>query len=206
LPDRTPFEILGISPDAEPEVIAAAYRALAKKYHPDGNGNAPADANARMVELNWARDELNRDLAGWRARVAATKSAEPATSTSSRRPRSAQPETAPPRSTSTRRKRHETAPGVTAQPTFVFLKGRRGESALIKTYADDIERGAIKARFKAGIIDVKRVENTTAGSTFRIAVVKDVPADATVVERVTFRAPSNTDVVVRVSLSPPPWD
>lgn len=32
---RTLYEILNVSPDAEPVVIEAAYRALMKKYHPD---------------------------------------------------------------------------------------------------------------------------------------------------------------------------
>ena len=30
-----PYRILQVVPDAEPEVIRAAYRALALKYHPD---------------------------------------------------------------------------------------------------------------------------------------------------------------------------
>ncbi len=69
MPSRTPFDILGISPEAEAEVIQAAYRTLARKYHPDTNpGVPPGKLNARMVELNWARAELERDLAGWRTR------------------------------------------------------------------------------------------------------------------------------------------
>jgi hypothetical protein len=32
---RTLYGILGVSPDADPDVVRAAYRALAKKYHPD---------------------------------------------------------------------------------------------------------------------------------------------------------------------------
>ena len=32
------YAVLGVSPDAEPEVIQAAYRALARKYHPDTSG------------------------------------------------------------------------------------------------------------------------------------------------------------------------
>ncbi len=67
---HNPFEVLGIDPDAEAEVIAAAYRALARKYHPDVNRSLPSDdALARMSELNWAQDELERDLTGWRNRM-----------------------------------------------------------------------------------------------------------------------------------------
>lgn len=48
--------ILQVSPLAEPEVIAAAYRALAKKYHPD-RSNAP-DAMLRMAQINVAYQAL----------------------------------------------------------------------------------------------------------------------------------------------------
>ncbi len=69
-PDKSPFDILGISPSAELEVIQAAYRALARKYRPHANrGVSTREMNRRMAELNWARDELERDLEGWRQRV-----------------------------------------------------------------------------------------------------------------------------------------
>lgn len=67
---RNPFEVLGVSPEAEREVFRAAYRALAKKYHPDARqGAASQYATQRMAELNWAWEELQKDLTGWRARV-----------------------------------------------------------------------------------------------------------------------------------------
>ena len=50
------YEILQVSPNAEPEVIAAAYRRLARKYHPDAY--AAADATDRMKELNEAYEVL----------------------------------------------------------------------------------------------------------------------------------------------------
>ena len=46
------YETLQVSPKAEPEVIAAAYRALAKKYHPD-RSDAP-DSMTKMARLNIA--------------------------------------------------------------------------------------------------------------------------------------------------------
>ena len=65
--NRDPFEILGVSPDAEVEVIQAAYRALARKYHPDSNPGAdPALLNQAMSEINWAMEELDVNLARWR--------------------------------------------------------------------------------------------------------------------------------------------
>ena len=41
---RDYYEVLGVSKDADDAAIKKAYRALAKKYHPDMN---PGDAEAR---------------------------------------------------------------------------------------------------------------------------------------------------------------
>jgi hypothetical protein len=46
------YETLQVSPRAEPEVIAAAYRALAMKYHPDRS--EASDALTKMARLNVA--------------------------------------------------------------------------------------------------------------------------------------------------------
>jgi curved DNA-binding protein CbpA len=50
---RDPYEVLQVRPGADGEVIRAAYRVLARKYHPDLGGDA-----ARMVALNDAWDVL----------------------------------------------------------------------------------------------------------------------------------------------------
>lgn len=39
---RCPYEILGLHPGCEPEVLAAAVRALRLKYHPDKNRSGAA--------------------------------------------------------------------------------------------------------------------------------------------------------------------
>jgi DnaJ-class molecular chaperone len=44
---RPAWEVLGLQPDAPPEVAEAAYKALARKYHPDAGGTT-----AKMQELN----------------------------------------------------------------------------------------------------------------------------------------------------------
>jgi curved DNA-binding protein CbpA len=53
LPDY--YAILGVHPLADEEVITAAYRALAKKYHPDAAG---AGSAARFVEVQEAYEAL----------------------------------------------------------------------------------------------------------------------------------------------------
>jgi curved DNA-binding protein CbpA len=50
---RDHYEVLQVHPRAEPEVIRAAYRTLARKYHPDHGGDAD-----RMIALNDAWDVL----------------------------------------------------------------------------------------------------------------------------------------------------
>ena len=53
-----PYKVLGVSPDASDEEVKRAYRALAKKYHPDLN---PGDkeAEAKFKEVNEANEVLS---------------------------------------------------------------------------------------------------------------------------------------------------
>lgn len=51
-----PFQVLGVSPSASEDEIKAAYRKLAKKYHPDLNPGS-ATAEAKMKEINEAYSE-----------------------------------------------------------------------------------------------------------------------------------------------------
>ena len=53
------YKILQVSPDAAPEVIQMAYKALAKKYHPDLNPDHPDEAQEKMKELNEAFETLS---------------------------------------------------------------------------------------------------------------------------------------------------
>lgn len=53
MPDIDPYKVLQVDPEAEDEVIQAAYRRLAQKYHPDRSPGP--EAAERMVAINAAR-------------------------------------------------------------------------------------------------------------------------------------------------------
>lgn len=50
------YRILQVDPEADPDVVEAAYKRLARKYHPDLNPEP--DANQRMQEINVAYEVL----------------------------------------------------------------------------------------------------------------------------------------------------
>ena len=50
---QDPYRTLGVSPSATDDEVKKAYRALAKKYHPDVN-NGDSGAETRMKEINEA--------------------------------------------------------------------------------------------------------------------------------------------------------
>ena len=56
MPEKNYYKTLQIDPSAEPEVVQAAYRWLAQKYHPDANSSS--DATLRLQELNEAYELL----------------------------------------------------------------------------------------------------------------------------------------------------
>ena len=56
-----PYRVLQVSPHAEQEVIQAAYRALALKYHPDRDRSAYAQR--RMLRINAAYSVLHDQAA-----------------------------------------------------------------------------------------------------------------------------------------------
>ncbi len=57
---RDPYEVLGVPRGATKEQVKAAYRELAKKYHPDNYIDSPLaeSANKKMQELNEAYDAI----------------------------------------------------------------------------------------------------------------------------------------------------
>lgn len=57
---RDPYEVLGVPRSATQEQVKAAYRELAKKYHPDRFSGSPLaeNANKKMQEINEAYDAI----------------------------------------------------------------------------------------------------------------------------------------------------
>ncbi len=55
---RDYYEVLGVSRNATPEEIKAAYRRLAKEYHPDRNPDNRAEAEEKFKELSEAYEVL----------------------------------------------------------------------------------------------------------------------------------------------------
>src|SRR6266487_3535828 len=54
--ERSLYQVLQVDPAAEPEILEAAYRRLARKYHPDVSRSP--DAERRMKEINAAYEVL----------------------------------------------------------------------------------------------------------------------------------------------------
>ena len=88
-----PYKILQVDPEAEDEVIAAAYRRLARKYHPDTATGAEAVGRMEAINAAWevlgnpkrrAAHDRQRALEAAIARSAADRggSGDPASSTS----------------------------------------------------------------------------------------------------------------------------
>jgi len=83
-----PLDVLGVTPGAPPEDVTAAYRDLAKRWHPDrvdGDASRTAEAERRMAEINAAYDAL-RDAGPTAAVTATMPRAEEAAPAASRRP------------------------------------------------------------------------------------------------------------------------
>ena len=55
-----PYKVLGVAPDASDDEIKKAYRALARKYHPDKYRDSDLDdlASEKMKEVNAAYEEI----------------------------------------------------------------------------------------------------------------------------------------------------
>ena len=61
-----PYKVLGVSRDATDDEIKAAYRELAKKYHPDNYADNPLSdlVEEKMKQINEAYDTIQKERAG----------------------------------------------------------------------------------------------------------------------------------------------
>ncbi len=183
--DKNPFDILGITLDAEREVIDAAYRAKARLYHPDRNlESSPHELNQKMAGINWAKEELDHDLDGWKQRV---KSRVRNTDTSATQPSSAY-----------------VIAFAEVQPQVLNLAGRRGSTARFSVRAVGIDSQDIRARFKEGLIDVNRVQNIGQSVEFQVTVMEDFPSDMSdnAVEAIEIKLQDKTINTVFASIAP----
>ena len=59
---QDPYAVLGISPQATDAEVKAAYREMARKYHPDNYADNPLSdlAQEKMQEINEAYDTIIR--------------------------------------------------------------------------------------------------------------------------------------------------
>ncbi|MGH2455417.1 MAG: J domain-containing protein [Candidatus Limnocylindria bacterium] len=135
---RDPYRILHVIPEADPDVIRAAYRVLARKLHPDTGAPADPVVARRMADLNWAYAQV-RDATAREAHARARVAAAPATPT--------EPPT-----------HGATYPGAERDPTLDVLDfGRYSGWALRDVARRDIEyliwlrRHASGARFRPAI-------------------------------------------------------
>lgn len=71
-----PHAVLGVGPDSPPDELSAAYRELAKRWHPDRNRtHPPAEAERRMAEINAAYDVVRSEVWQQRKRGGGARSA-----------------------------------------------------------------------------------------------------------------------------------
>ncbi len=63
---KSPYEVLGVNPNATDDEVKQAYRALARKYHPDKYRDSDLSdlAGEKMKEINAAYDEIQKLRAG----------------------------------------------------------------------------------------------------------------------------------------------
>lgn len=63
---KDPYKVLGVSPTASDDEIKSAYRALARKYHPDKYSDSDLKdlADEKMKEINAAYEEIQKIRSG----------------------------------------------------------------------------------------------------------------------------------------------
>lgn len=138
---RSPYDVLDISPDATERMIASAYKALARKFHPDTTSLSLPIAGQQMAELNWAKRELDQNRVYW-SNVLRKSTLVPGRTRTSRV--------------------WETSLAVATRSLFVvphmlWLPDRDGYTAVFYAYVPGISPTGIRARFNPRSFDVARL-------------------------------------------------
>lgn len=60
VPFDSPYRILGVNPDAPDFLVRAAYRAMQKKHHPDGE--TPNEAMSKLINEAYEKICLEREI------------------------------------------------------------------------------------------------------------------------------------------------
>jgi hypothetical protein len=184
--DRNPFEVLNLRPDAGLDAARSSYRALARSHHPD---TAPAAGRARatkiMAELNWAMEELERDLEGWRRLLSAGASADAFFDAWL----DLQPQ--------------DDRVELTVEPRLVILNADNGFEAWVTAAARGVSARELKLRYASSLISVGRMDTPSGVTNFRIRLAPGVAAlDQEQSETVEVRAPRGEPVRVRIAVAP----
>ena len=178
--ERNPFDVLNLPADAGLEAAKASYRALARKHHPDSAPEREKDrATKAMAELNWAMEELERDLEGWR-RYADDPLAG---IISFEQERPEQP--------------------ITVEPRLVILDQKNNFTAWITAAGRGVTSEDLKLRYASGLILVERASPLSGVTNFRVRLAPGVTELAQEQsETVEIRAPWSAPVSVRVAVAP----
>lgn len=140
------YKILQVDPTAEPEIITAAYKRLALKYHPDVN--ASRDSTVRMQEINEAYQTLNdpnkRQIYD-RLRKSEVRPAE--ANSEKRRARKKATSNSKSQSTS---KNAEQTPKAEADITPAIIQKLENVPGILKAHPRDLEWATIYLSFKNG--------------------------------------------------------
>ena len=187
-----PFSILGIAPTTELSVVEAAYRAAAHRYHPDHAGTR---STAKMQAINWAREELRRDVQEWFTRVV-----------NERANRAVIPHSEPSDHHWGTSDLHDVSAGwVELYPQVEFVSAIVGAAATFTARASGVTADAIKARVASNApVDLMRAGTDGNGAVFRV-VVRREPAfvgDDAYVLPVEVRAPGALPNTFFLSIQP----
>lgn len=181
LVERNPFDLLKLPPHANLDSARASYRALARKHHPD---TAPESGKERatraMAELNWAMEELERDLEGWR-RLSDGSAIDALFAVWERRQE----------------------PALTVEPRLVLLNRTNGFEGWVTAAAPGVASQDVKMRYSSELIAVERAHSVAGVMNFWVHLAPDArELAAEQSESLEITVPGGAPVSVRVAVAP----